>query len=250
MGVKAIVLWGAGVVVVSLWLCADAAAMSAFSRKYGMQCDGCHSKIPKLNEFGIAFLKNGFTLPAGVLPPVSIGSRQDREIEPGTPTLSKSEQREVPAGEDSARTDTEGGPDRSMGSALEQKAEEEPPPPPPPPMVLYKLKARDGSLYFTDNPRPGVSVQDPAGTPARKASARSPAKTAQKLKATVVRRQLSGISDTARNPESTVPLSHRSYSECMEHQLVDVPQPGSARELMDILVEAERKCAGYQKGKH
>jgi hypothetical protein len=246
MGVKAIALWGVGVVAVSAWLCADAAAMSAFSRKYGMQCDGCHSKIPKLNDFGTAFLKNGFVLPSDMRPPVSMGSKQDREIDPGASTASKNEPREVPEGEDPVPKGTDhGDSDLSLGPPTELKAEE-PPPPPPPPMVLYKLKSRDGSLYFTDSPRPGLSVQEPAGKPSRRALTKPPAKKVPELKSSVARRRSSGGPDAARNTEEASPPGHRNYAECMEHQLVDAPQPESAREMMELLVEAERTCIGYQ----
>ncbi|AAR34388.1 cytochrome C [Geobacter sulfurreducens] len=223
-------------VAASLWLIADASAMSAFARKYGMQCDGCHSRIPKLNEFGTAFLKNGFAIPAGAHPPVSAARKPESEIEPMASTPVPRESREPAASAAPA-----GSPEGVVASAPsaeplpEQTATE--PPPPPPPMVLYKLKARDGSAYYTDNPRAAADLQEPAAAPARKAAGRTHGKAVPEAKAPARRR-----SPVA--PDAAPPL-FRSFSECMEHQLVDTPPPGSAGEMMDLLTEAERVCAGY-----
>src|SRR3954453_23582505 len=41
----------------------DATAMTAYSRKYNLECVKCHDKVPTLNEFGKEFMKNDFELP-------------------------------------------------------------------------------------------------------------------------------------------------------------------------------------------
>ncbi len=44
-----------------------AAAIPLFAHQYGVTCEKCHSVIPHLNEFGAAFLANGYRIP-GVQP--------------------------------------------------------------------------------------------------------------------------------------------------------------------------------------
>ena len=38
-------------------------AMPNFARKTGMPCSGCHTVIPRLNEFGYKYRVAGFRLP-------------------------------------------------------------------------------------------------------------------------------------------------------------------------------------------
>src|ERR1035438_300919 len=38
-------------------------AIPAFSRKYQTSCSTCHNNYPELNDFGLAFKKNGFKFP-------------------------------------------------------------------------------------------------------------------------------------------------------------------------------------------
>lgn len=42
-----------------------ASAIPAFSRQHKTECSTCHTIYPELNEFGDAFLKNGYVYPAG-----------------------------------------------------------------------------------------------------------------------------------------------------------------------------------------
>src|ERR1700680_4312490 len=54
------------VVVVFLVMLASVpktSAIPAFSRKYGTSCTTCHNNYPELNDFGLAFRKNGFKFP-------------------------------------------------------------------------------------------------------------------------------------------------------------------------------------------
>ena len=41
-------------------------SMPNFARKYSMDCNACHSTIPRLNEFGFQFRKAGFRLPSDI----------------------------------------------------------------------------------------------------------------------------------------------------------------------------------------
>ncbi len=48
--------------VVVLGFCANAHAIPAFARKYGLPCSACHEAWPKLNSFGQNFKDNGYQL--------------------------------------------------------------------------------------------------------------------------------------------------------------------------------------------
>jgi hypothetical protein len=50
--------------LVAAWAPADAAAIPAFARKYGVSCQLCHAPAPKLNAFGEQFAGNGFRFAA------------------------------------------------------------------------------------------------------------------------------------------------------------------------------------------
>jgi hypothetical protein len=63
-------------------------AIPAFSRKYGTSCTTCHNNYPELNDFGLAFKKNGFKFPTDdetfvKQEPVLLGSKAQKEAFPG-----------------------------------------------------------------------------------------------------------------------------------------------------------------------
>src|SRR5215470_16897601 len=75
--------------VASLWVSRTprASAIPAFSRKYQTSCSTCHSNFPELNDFGIAFKKNGFKFPKDdetfvKEPPVLLGAKAQKEAFP------------------------------------------------------------------------------------------------------------------------------------------------------------------------
>jgi hypothetical protein len=62
-------------------------AIPAFSRKYGTSCTTCHNNYPELNDFGLAFKKNGFKFPKDdetfvKQEPVMLGSKAQKEAFP------------------------------------------------------------------------------------------------------------------------------------------------------------------------
>ena len=62
-------------------------AIPAFSRKYQTSCSTCHNNFPELNDFGIAFKKNGFKFPKDdesfvKQPPVLLGAKAQKEAFP------------------------------------------------------------------------------------------------------------------------------------------------------------------------
>jgi hypothetical protein len=64
-----------------------AEAIPAFSRKYQTSCSTCHNNFPELNDFGLAFKKNGFKFPKDdetfvKEPPVLLGAKAQKEAFP------------------------------------------------------------------------------------------------------------------------------------------------------------------------
>src|SRR5215469_16319637 len=62
-------------------------AIPAFSRKYQTSCTTCHNNFPELNDFGVAFKKNGFKFPKDdetfvKEPPVLLGAKAQKEAFP------------------------------------------------------------------------------------------------------------------------------------------------------------------------
>jgi hypothetical protein len=62
-------------------------AIPAFSRKYQTSCTTCHNNYPELNDFGLAFKKNGFKFPKDdevfvKQEPVMLGSKAQKEAFP------------------------------------------------------------------------------------------------------------------------------------------------------------------------
>jgi len=62
-------------------------AIPAFSRKYQTSCSTCHNNFPELNDFGLAFKKNGFKFPKDdetfvKEPPVLLGAKAQKEAFP------------------------------------------------------------------------------------------------------------------------------------------------------------------------
>src|SRR6266849_8025767 len=82
------IILAAGCLLWILALTQRASAIPAFSRKYQTSCATCHSNFPELNDFGIAFKKNGFKFPKDdevfvKEHPVLLGSKAQKEAFPG-----------------------------------------------------------------------------------------------------------------------------------------------------------------------
>lgn len=76
-----------GILVYTFASAPRANAIPAFSRKYQTSCTTCHSNFPELNDFGIAFKKNGFKFPKDdetfvKEPPVLLGAKAQKEAFP------------------------------------------------------------------------------------------------------------------------------------------------------------------------
>src|SRR5215469_8053397 len=76
-----------GILIYTFVSAPGANAIPAFSRKYQTSCTTCHSNFPELNDFGIAFKKNGFKFPKDdetfvKEPPVLLGAKAQKEAFP------------------------------------------------------------------------------------------------------------------------------------------------------------------------
>ncbi len=85
-------VFGAALVLSGLIVCIigsapRAGAIPAFSRKYQTSCSTCHNDYPELNDFGLAFKKNGFRFPKDdelfvKQLPVLLGAKAQKEAFP------------------------------------------------------------------------------------------------------------------------------------------------------------------------
>jgi hypothetical protein len=83
----AALLVGTFVTFVLLTMVPSGKAIPAFSRKYQTSCTTCHNNYPELNDFGLAFKKNGFKFPTDddtfvKQEPVLLGSKAQKEAFP------------------------------------------------------------------------------------------------------------------------------------------------------------------------
>jgi hypothetical protein len=83
----AALLIGTFVTIALLVMVPSGKAIPAFSRKYQTSCTTCHNNYPELNDFGLAFKKNGFKFPKDdetfvKQDPVMLGSKAQKEAFP------------------------------------------------------------------------------------------------------------------------------------------------------------------------
>lgn len=233
---KNIIVWLILLAILAIFCSAGtASAMSAFSRKYKMQCDGCHtSKLPQLNEFGIEFYKNGFEL-----------TKQNDTARGGagqggtTPDAGRGR----PAGKTEAKAPAKG----DQNDSGDDDKEGEPPKKEIPPTVVYRSKSPDGTAFFTDTPerRTDFSWQQDDGPQEPEAGAAIKIRQPKKKRTAGCKLQVQQPIGQPGGGKSVESERFRSYEECMERQLVGAKQPGSAQEMMDMMMAAERNCSGY-----
>lgn len=228
------------VIMVVFWQFFDGAvnahAVTAFSRALNLKCDACHkAKIPELNEFGIGFYQNGFSL-------LTKHDVQTAKVKinvpgPGQAPRMLTETGTAEPKDDAPPASPVSGGEKVAVEETEPAALESTPKEPPPSTLVYRSRGRDGSFLFTDNPYRRDSSEAPA------VQAKSPRRLAAgKLK------QPSLSRDAGRRKAVTpvAKVEHfRSYEECMERRLLDAPQPGSAQEAMNLFAGAEHKCSVY-----
>ncbi len=215
-----------------------ASAMSAFSRKYKMKCDGCHtSRVPELNEFGIEFYKNGFAL-----------SKQDDATKAGAGQGTAGAP-DATGGKEKVPVKTEPKTTANAGdSEVSDAGEEEEPPPKKevPPTVVYRSKSRDGTVFFTDTPerRRDFSWKQDDGEEVPVAPRTEKTVQPKKRKTAASRQQAERPGGEA-GVKVVGKERFRNYEECMEHQLIGAEQPESGQEMMDLMMAAEKRCSGY-----
>ncbi|AJE04818.1 hypothetical protein GPICK_05090 [Geobacter pickeringii] len=244
---KYLTFGSAMVLALALICCGGTAdAMSAFARKYNVNCDMCHSKIPQLNEFGMAFRKNGFVIPGQKIKVRLAEPQGSKETGTAGTEPVKLPKVEVKLQTEPSDVDKNAKSDRGE----EGEAVDTPPAIPPvketPPTVVYKGSSRDGSVYYTDNPDRKDFV---SGEKERSVRRKLPVRVMK----TRAAKGTGGKSAAERQPHVKNLVSvaqkaetYRSHEECMERQFVDVPSPASAEEMMDQLTAAELKCASYE----
>jgi len=192
---------------------AETWAMSAYARSFDMECGECHKqRIPELNDFGIAFYKNGFALP---------GNEQGKPAAPPQEEAGSSSSPDQAEAIEKKAADTASIPDEKGDSPT-------PVPPPEVPLVIYQGQAGDGSVYFTDNPLLKGRLQENGR---------------KKADLPAVKPKVARYSAKRAETETVAPV-YRTYQQCMERQLENAPA-ASSQQMMEILMQAERACAGY-----
>lgn len=230
-------------------LCTTAHAIQRFTQMHKMKCEACHSVIPKLNEFGAAFLAKGFALPLqGERDKPDDGTLPGTEL-PQTPSTRKGDaSQHIPTtgrgeGTPVAETAPETG---SAGKPLSDVPS--PPPPYVPPTIVYQVPSLDGSIHYTDNPvRKGGLLLDKEPEPGPSVAEKGWKPSAPAGKS--IRRMYdSQPADGGQDADETSHPRYGSYRECMEEQLEDESLPDSAQDMMESFRAAEQKCAPYQRG--
>ena len=61
-------LTAAAIALALMLLALEAHATPRFARQTGQRCNVCHRGVPRLNDIGLAFKKNGFRFPDGGKP--------------------------------------------------------------------------------------------------------------------------------------------------------------------------------------
>lgn len=228
------------VIMVVFWQFFDGAvnahAVTAFSRALNLKCDACHkAKIPELNEFGIGFYQNGFSLLTKN--DVQTATAKISVPGPGQAPRMLTETGKAKSGDDLSPASPVGGGQKVTGEVTEPAAVENAAKEPSPSTVVYRSRGRDGSVLFTDNPyrrdsrdATAVQVKSPKRLAAKKLKQSSPSLDAGR------RKSVTTVAKVER---------FRSYEECMERQFLDVPSPLTAQDAMNLFTAAEQKCSAY-----
>lgn len=233
-------------VVVQLCAAAQADAMTAFSRKYKIECVVCHTKLPDLNAFGLAFMKNDFKIPG------KEGSTKEEKGEQA-PTTEKDaggerelkhpeEAKGAPAGKIPSSTPS--------GETAGTQAESAPKLAPVEEFTVFRSVGRDGTVIFSENPWRKDRVADER----KKQVIRPPSKRSGRAglggvhATTTVKRSQIAKKSTRSMASVSVPgpvVRYRSYAECMEARLLMNPTVESAQQAMQTFMDAERSCERY-----
>lgn len=242
---KYLAFWAAMLPILASGVNAD--AMSAFARKYNVNCDVCHSKIPQLNEYGLIFKSNGFVIPGQkvrAIPGELPGTKDAGAVGAEPVKLPKVEVKLQPA---TSGDEKEIKPGKEKGDVALDKLPANLPASEPPATVVYKGSSRDGSLLYTDNPSRKDFVSHGKELPEKRkrapvAARKAPAIVNKRVERVAVRKEQAPVAEKAE--------TYRSHEECMERQFVKASQPASVQEMMDQLTAAELKCVSYETRKH
>ena len=183
-------------------------AIESYSQKFGIECKGCHTSIPALNERGVTFKKNGHTV-------VEKSVRPDNK--PGqSPIENKDKPLPVVPTSDVERPSNEN--------------------------KIYSWETGDGTPHFSDVPFEITPVDKIATANGRRkitkrvATRPLSAKLPAKLNNVVVK------------PVTPNPVkSAKSYEKCMEETLISFTDPTTAEIAMEQFLAAENRCLPFEK---
>jgi len=183
-------------------------AIESYSEKFGIECKGCHTTIPNLNERGVTFKKNGHTV-------------VEKSLRPDTKPVQSS-------------TENKGKPLPVIPAPeIEQPLKEN---------KIYLWESGDGTTHLSDTPYEITPDKKIAATDARKKKAKQSA--AKLLSAKRPKRsQNSAVKSVTSQPEKRV----KNYEKCMEEILISYPAPITAEIAMDQFKDAENICLPHEK---
>lgn len=242
------------VVVIIFLTAGNGWAVASYAQKYGMGCKSCHAFGSELNNLGLTFKKSGH----------SFGEKnaaQKEKFKQGSARDDKSS-----ASESSSKlSDTPGsvnsGKENDSAAVLTAPDAE----PPLSESRVYKWKAGDGTLHFSDTPY--VNPKGEKKTVSKKAEGKSLRAGSRPLSAMIPKRSQRTTAKTiVPKPGKTVlskaalpglPETSRigiisgarpkSFEECMEQILLTQPPPKTSEAAMDQFREAETICTPYEK---
>lgn len=238
------------VIVIVFLTAGNSWAVASYAKKYGMGCKSCHTFGSELNDLGLVFKKNGHTF----------GEKNAIEkSKQGTPSDNK-------MSESSSKSHDKPGPVIIGKTDDSTEVAEKPEPEQPlPETIVYRRKAVDGTLHFSDipyvsppdkkKPASGKAGKKIFWTGSRPLSAPVPKRLqktvpkmdASKPKKTVLAKPASPGSSEKAQVEIKSEVLPSSFEACMEQILVTQPSPKTAEAAMDQFREAETICAAYEK---
>lgn len=239
-------------VVITFLTTGNSLAISNYSQKYGIACKSCHPSGSELNELGQKFWKNGH----------SFGDNNTELLEilkQSPPGVDKKKAGETPGKSSDkpaavqGKTDT---PDTPVSVVEAPEVAQ-----PLPETKVYRWKAADGTLHFSDTPDMNPPPDKiPASAKSGKRNTRTGfkplsaivPKSSQKYVTTKPPKAVSLKSELPAYPEAAkieikADVKHLGFEECMEQALVSMPHPETADAAMDQFRKAEDACAPYKK---
>lgn len=240
------------VVIISLTT-GNSLAISKYSQKYGIGCKSCHPSGTELNELGQKFWKNGHSFGDN-------SAEQLEKLKQSTSADDKNKAVETPGkSSDKSPAVAQGKTDTPVTPVSVSEAPEVAQPLPE--TKVYRWKAADGTLHFSDTPDMNPqSDKMPVSAKSGKRITRTGfkplaaivPKTSQKNVPTKLQKAVSLKPELPAHPEAEkivkkAEVKHLSFEECMEQALVSMPHPETSDAAMEQFRKAEDACAPHKK---